>query len=55
MRIRKKHVCPCVYWGKYLTEMHNYEEIFIIFTKDDLRFTHLLNSGVFALVNKERT
>lgn len=51
MRVRKRQLCPCVYWGSYLTDIHNYDETFVIYTKDDLRFIHLLNNGVFALVN----
>jgi hypothetical protein len=51
MRMRRKQVCPCVYWGSYCTEMHNYDEILVIFTQDDIRFTNLLNNGVHALVN----
>jgi hypothetical protein len=52
MRIRKKQVCPCVYWGSYCTEMHNYDEVFVIYTNDDLKFVNYLNSGVFALMNE---
>jgi hypothetical protein len=52
MRIRKKQQCPCVYWGSYCTDAHNYDEIFVIYTKDDLKFINLLNGGVMALIQQ---
>jgi hypothetical protein len=51
MILRKQQVCPCVYWCAYCTDAHNYDEVMIMFTKDDLKLINLLNGGVMALVN----
>jgi len=51
IQLRKRQQCPFVYWGKYCTDIHNYEEIFVMFTHDDLTFLSLLNNGVRAVVN----
>lgn len=42
LRVKKKQKCPCVYWGAYCTEMHDADEIFIIFPTDDTKFLNLV-------------
>jgi hypothetical protein len=46
MRLRKRQRCPCLYWGKYCTEMHNYEEIMMLFVTDEVKFMTLINGGI---------
>ena len=46
MRVRKKQRCPCVYWGKYCTDVHNFEEVFVLYTTDEPRLTSFLTRGV---------
>jgi hypothetical protein len=38
LRLKKKERCPCVYWGRYCTDMHSVQEMFIIFPKDHVLF-----------------
>lgn len=49
MRLRKRQRCPFIYWGKYCTEMHNYEEVMLLFVTDETKFMSLINGGVAAL------
>ena len=46
MKLKKRQRCPCLYWGKYCTEMHNYEEVFVLFVKDEVKFMTLINGGI---------
>eukprot|EP00600_Ochromonadales_sp_CCMP1393_P011024 CAMPEP_0175003536 /NCGR_PEP_ID=MMETSP0005-20121125/4276_1 /TAXON_ID=420556 /ORGANISM="Ochromonas sp., Strain CCMP1393" /LENGTH=732 /DNA_ID=CAMNT_0016258609 /DNA_START=845 /DNA_END=3043 /DNA_ORIENTATION=+ len=46
MRLRKRQRCPCLYWGKYCTEMHNYEEVFVLFVSDEVKFMSMINGGM---------
>lgn len=46
LRVRRRQRCPCIYWGKYCTPMHNYDEILVVFTEDETKFIGLLNGGV---------
>lgn len=46
MRVRKERKCPCIYWGRYCTDVHQSDEILALFTKDDLQLTSLINNGV---------
>lgn len=38
LRLKKKERCPCVYWGKYCTEMHSLQDMFIVFPRDTVAF-----------------
>lgn len=38
LRLKKKERCPCVYWGRYCTDMHSVQELFVIFPKDHVLF-----------------
>lgn len=49
LQVRKRQSCPCVYWGKYCTSLHQYEELCVLFTTDDIKFTSLLNNGITAV------
>lgn len=49
MTVKKRQSCPCVYWGKYCTPMHSFEEILVVYTTDDLKFVGLINGGINAL------
>lgn len=53
MRLRKRQRCPCLYWGRYCTEMHNYEEIFVLYVTDEVKFMSLINGGIGNTVNGE--
>jgi hypothetical protein len=46
MKVKKRQRCPCLYWGKYCTEMHNYEEVFVLFVEDEVKFMALINGGI---------
>jgi hypothetical protein len=46
MKLKKRQRCPCLYWGKYCTEMHNYDEVFVLFVKDEVKFMTLINGGI---------
>lgn len=49
MRVRKEKKCPCVYWCGYCTEIHDNEEVLVLFTKDDLKLNSLINNGIQAV------
>lgn len=49
MRVRKKRRCPCLYWWSYCSEANEQDEVFVLFTEDDLKFNHLINNGILAL------
>lgn len=53
MRLRKRQRCPCLYWGRYCTEMHNYEEVFVLYVTDEVKFMSLINGGIGNTVNGE--
>lgn len=46
MRIGKRQRCPCLYWGKFCTNIHNYDEVFIIHTTDEIKFLTILKGGL---------
>ncbi len=48
--VKKKQQCPCIYWGKYCTEMHEISEVFVVFTNDDVKFVNYVKNaaGVMA-------
>ena len=46
MRVRKRHRCPFAYWGKYCTDINNYDEVFVLFTTDEIKFTGILTKGL---------
>jgi hypothetical protein len=46
MRVKKKQRCPCIYWGSFCTEMHEIDQVFIIWTTDQVRFLSYLKGGV---------
>jgi hypothetical protein len=46
MKVRKKQRCPCIYWGSFCTEMHQVDEVFIIWSTDQVRFLNYLKGGV---------
>ena len=46
LRIKKKQRCPCVYWGAFCTEIHNSEEILIIYPTDEVRFRFVVQGNV---------
>lgn len=49
MQVRKKQACPCVYWGRYCTAIHEYEEILVLFTTNDIKMTSLIHNGISAV------
>lgn len=44
-RVKKKQRCPCVYWGKYCTDMHDAIEIFVIFPRDQVMLLERLKGA----------
>jgi hypothetical protein len=46
MRVKKKQRCPCIYWGSFCTDMHDIDQVFIIWTTDQIRFLNYLKGGV---------
>lgn len=43
--LKKQQKCPCLYWGKYCTEMNEICEVFMAFTNDDVKFINFIKSG----------
>lgn len=48
MRVRKSQRCPCVYWGNFCTDMHTYDEVFVVHTTDEVKFNTLMKGGLLA-------
>ena len=48
MRVKKKQRCPCIYWGSFCTDMHDAEEVFVIYSTDDMRFLSVIKTGAAA-------
>jgi len=46
LRVQKKQRCPCIYWGAFCTEIHNYEEIFVVYPTDEVRFRFVVTGNV---------
>ena len=46
MKVKKKQRCPCIYWGSFCTDMHDIDQVFIIWTTDQTRFLNYLKGGV---------
>lgn len=51
MRVKKKQKCPCLYNGKYCTDMHIADELFIVFTTEDIKFVEMVKGGGSAAAN----
>jgi len=45
LRVRKRQRCPFHYWGRFCTNIHNYDEVFVLFTTDEVKFLTLLKGG----------
>jgi len=48
MKVKKKQRCPCIYWGSFCTDMHEIDEVFVIWTEDQSKFLQYLKGGVGA-------
>jgi len=46
LKVKQQKRCPCVYWGGYCTDMHDTNEMFIIFPKDPVLFLGKLKGSV---------
>ncbi len=46
MKVKKKQRCPCIYWGSFCTDMHDIDQVFIIWTTDQTKFLNYLKGGV---------
>ncbi len=46
MKVKKKQRCPCIYWGSFCTTMHEVDEIFIVWSDDQVKFLNYLKGGV---------
>ena len=44
MRVKKKQRCPCIYWGAFCSDMHDAEEVFVVYSTDDMRFLSVIKS-----------
>lgn len=42
MRVKKKQRCPCLYWGAFLSDMHDADEVFVVFPEDDTKFSAVM-------------
>eukprot|EP01041_Mallomonas_annulata_P006490 gene6490-13099_t len=45
LRVKKEQLCPCVYRGRHCTELHQYEEIFVMFPREMLQFMSILKGA----------
>jgi hypothetical protein len=45
LRLKEKKRCPCVYWCGYCTDMHDYDEVFVIFPRDQIQFLSKLKGN----------
>jgi hypothetical protein len=45
IELKRKEGCPCVYWCSYCTDMHEMQEVFVVYTTHDSRLVDLLKSG----------
>jgi hypothetical protein len=43
--LKRKEKCPCVYWGAYCTDMHEMQEMFLVYTTWDSRLVELVKKG----------
>ena len=46
LKVKQKKRCPCIYWGGYCSEMHDTNEMLIIFPKDPVQFLGRLKGSV---------
>ncbi len=46
MKVKKKQRCPCIYWGSFCTDMHEIDQVFVVWTTDQTRFLNYLKGGV---------
>jgi hypothetical protein len=46
LKVKQKKRCPCVYWGGYCSDMHDTNEMFIIFPKDPVLFLGRLKGSL---------
>ena len=44
-RVKKKELCPCIYWCGFCTEMHECDELFVVYPKDDIKFFEAVKNG----------
>jgi hypothetical protein len=38
LRLKEKRRCPCIYWCGYCSDMHDAEEVFVVFPRDQVKF-----------------
>jgi hypothetical protein len=43
--LKKNRKCPCKHNFAYCTEMHQFTEVFLIFTREDVRFVQMVKGG----------
>ena len=46
LRVAKKQRCPCVYWGAFCTEIHQSDEILVVYPSDEVRFRFVVTGNV---------
>lgn len=46
LKVKQKKRCPCVYWGGYCSDMHDTNEMLIIFPKDPVLFLGKLKGSL---------
>jgi hypothetical protein len=44
-RVRKKELCPCIYWCGFCTEMHECDELFVVYPREDIKFFEAIKNG----------
>jgi len=48
LRVKKKERCPCIYWANWCTDVHEMEEVLIIYPEDSVRFFQAIKGGTRA-------
>ena len=46
LRVRRKQRCPCIYWANWCTDIHDSDEILVLFPEDSVRFFQALKGGI---------
>ena len=48
LRVKRKQRCPCIYWGNLCTDIHDSEEMLVIYPEEYVRFFQALKNGTRA-------
>jgi hypothetical protein len=45
LRVKKKERCPCIYWGNWCTDIHEMEEVLVLYPEESVRFFSAIKGG----------